>query len=150
MVHDESLAARLRLLLTHRPDVLEKKMFGGVAFMLDGKMFIGIVKDELMVRVGPIAHDESVAQPHARIMDFTGRPMVGYVFVAPKGFASEGVLQAWIDRGLRYVATIDRAEKKPRRPADAKTVRSSKKPARTKPTVKKATVKKTVPTRKKK
>lgn len=80
--------------------------FGGVAFLLDGKMFVGIVKDELMVRVGPDAHEAALGEPHARTMDFTGRPMRGYVFVAPAGYAEDPVLRQWVDRGLAHVETL--------------------------------------------
>ncbi|MBI5537039.1 MAG: TfoX/Sxy family protein [Deltaproteobacteria bacterium] len=106
MAFDEGLAQRLREALEDHPGVIEKKMFGGVAFMLDGKMFVGVVKEDLMVRVGPDQHDDAVARPHARTMDFTGRPMRGYVFVAPEGYRSDAVLRAWVKRGLSFVATL--------------------------------------------
>ncbi len=71
-------------------------------------MFVGIVKDELMVRVGPDAHEAALGEPHARTMDFTGRPMRGYVFVAPAGYAEDPVLRRWVDRGLAHVETLSR------------------------------------------
>lgn len=106
MAYDEGLAERLRALLDERPGVTEKAMFGGVAFLLDGKMFVGIVKDELMARVGPDAHEAALRQPHARTMDFTGRPMRGYVFVAPEGFAEDAALQRWVERAIEHVRTL--------------------------------------------
>jgi len=81
MAYDTGLAERIRDLVAGRQGVTEKAMFGGLAWMLNGKRFVGIVGDELMARVGPKAHDAAVARPHARVMDFTGRPMRGYVFV---------------------------------------------------------------------
>ena len=77
MAYDEGLAQRIRELLEDTPNLSEKKMFGGVAFLVNGSMAVGIIKDELMVRVGPEAHDHAIAEPHARPMDFTGRPLRG-------------------------------------------------------------------------
>ncbi len=105
MAYDEGLAQRLRELLVDRDDVDEKKMFGGVAFMVRGNMCIGVNKDRLMVRVGKEHHNEAVSQPHARPMDFTGRPMEGFIFVDPPGYESDEDLEAWLQRGLRYMLT---------------------------------------------
>ena len=88
MSYDETLAERIRKALEHRRDVTEKKMFGGLAFLLEGSMFCGIVKDELMVRVGTARYEEALTEPHVRPMDFTGRPARGYVFVAPPGLGA--------------------------------------------------------------
>jgi TfoX/Sxy family transcriptional regulator of competence genes len=104
MAYDTKLAGRIRNALARRKGVTEKAMFGGLAFLLDGKMFVGIAKDELMVRVGPEHHEDAIAQPHARTMDFTGRPMKGYVFVAPAGLRTDEALAAWIERGRAFVA----------------------------------------------
>ena len=87
MAYDQKLADRIRALVAGRPGVSEKAMFGGLAFLLDGRMFCGVNKDDLMVRAGPARHDEALAKPHARSMDFTGRPMKGYVFVGAEGAA---------------------------------------------------------------
>lgn len=106
MAYDERLAERIRKALPDRPRITEKKMFGGIAFLLDGKMFCGIVKDDLMVRVGPEAHEAMLREPHARPMDFTGRPMTGYVYVAPAGFASDVALARWVARGAKFAATL--------------------------------------------
>src|SRR5215468_1498140 len=99
MAYDEKLADRIRQAVGPRPDVTEKKMFGGVAFLLDGKMFVGIVKDDLMVRVGPERYEAALAEANVRPMDFTGRPMNGYVFVAPGGSRTEKAVKKWTDRG---------------------------------------------------
>ena len=85
MAYDEELQLRIQRAVTGRAGVTEKKMFGGVCFLLDGKMFCGIVKDEMMVRVGPAAHEAALAEPHVRPMDFTGRLVKGMVFVEPGG-----------------------------------------------------------------
>ncbi len=107
MGYDEQLAQRVRLAMKIRPDVIEKKMFGGLAFLLQGKMFCGIVKGELMSRVGPERYDESLSEPHVRAMDFTGRPMKGYVFVEAAGCRTDKEVRRWVERGAEFVETLD-------------------------------------------
>jgi TfoX/Sxy family transcriptional regulator of competence genes len=102
MAYDEALATRMRTVLGDRDDVTERKMFGGLAFMVGDRMACGIIRDDLMVAVGPDAHDEAIAEPNARPMDFTGRPMRGMVYVAPDGVVSDAELAKWINRGVRY------------------------------------------------
>jgi hypothetical protein len=106
MAYDETLANRVRTLLTDQPGVTERKMFGGLAFMLQGNMCCGIVHDELMVRVGADQYGAALAQPHAREIDFTGRPMTGMVMVAQPGFESDVDLEAWVQRGVRFTTTL--------------------------------------------
>jgi TfoX/Sxy family transcriptional regulator of competence genes len=113
MAFDEKLADRIRQAVGPRPDVTEKKMFGGLAFLQDGKMFVGIVKDDLMVRVGPERYDAALAEAHVRPMDFTGRPMVGYVFVGPGGSRTEKAVKTWVDQGAAFVATLEGRAKQP-------------------------------------
>jgi TfoX/Sxy family transcriptional regulator of competence genes len=81
-------------------------MFGGVAFLVDEKMACGVVDRDLMVRIGPGAHDVALAQPHVRPMDFPGRPMLGYVYVAPEGLTTEPALREWVERGLAFAASL--------------------------------------------
>lgn len=81
-------------------------MFGGIAFMLNGNMCCGVVKDELMVRVGAEQHAAALALPGARPMDFTGRPMNGMVFVRPAGYRDGRALAAWVKRGADYAASL--------------------------------------------
>ena len=81
MAYDEGVAERLRELFVDRPGITEKKMFGGLAFMYRGHMLVGILADSLMARVGPVAYAASLKQAHVREMDFTGKPMKGYVYV---------------------------------------------------------------------
>jgi len=81
-------------------------MFGGLAFLLGGNMSIGVMKGELMVRVGPEAHEAALGQPHARKMDFTGRAMKGFVYVGLAGFESDDDLRAWIERGVAFAGSL--------------------------------------------
>lgn len=106
MAYDERVARRVRGALAKRPDVVEKKMFGGLAFLLHGHMCCGVVGDELMVRVGPTAYDAALSRPHAREMDFTGKPLRGFVYVAPAGFASTGALRAWVARAVDFASSL--------------------------------------------
>lgn len=116
MAYDEKLADRIRQAVGPRADVTEKKMFGGLAFLLDGRMFCGIVKDDLMVRVGPERYEDALAETHVRPMDFTGRPMNGYVYVGNGGTRTEKAIKKWVDRGAAFVATLDaRGTKKPKK-----------------------------------
>jgi TfoX/Sxy family transcriptional regulator of competence genes len=107
MAYDEHIADRIRKAMQGNPDVQVKTMFGGIVFMVRGHMAIGVNKSDLMVRVGKPFHDEAIGQPHARTMDFTNKPMKGYVFVNPDGYQSDADLQAWIDRALRFNATLE-------------------------------------------
>jgi TfoX/Sxy family transcriptional regulator of competence genes len=104
MSYDEKLAARIRRALSGRDDVVEKKMFGGLCFMVAGSMCCGLTKTDFMVRVGPARYEEALARPHARPMDFTGRPLKGMVYVAPAGLRTEAALMRWIRLGLAFVS----------------------------------------------
>jgi len=106
MAYDEVLAERIRTALRGRDDVVEKRMFGGITFMVAGRMACGVVHDDLMVRVGPEGHDEAIAQPHARPMDFTGKPMQGMVYVAPAGVATDDALRSWVDRAVSVATAV--------------------------------------------
>jgi TfoX/Sxy family transcriptional regulator of competence genes len=106
MAFDEAVAERVRKALAGSPDVVGKKMFGGIAFMVRGNMCCGVIGDRLMVRVGPEGYEAALSRPHARPMDFTGRPMKGLVFVAPAGFASAGELKGWIARAMEFALSF--------------------------------------------
>lgn len=106
MAYDEALADDIRARIGGRPDLVEKKMFGGIAFMVSGNMAVGVSGDELMVRVGKDDHDEATALPGARTFDKSARPMKGWVVVAPEGIATEESLDAWIDRGVAHAETL--------------------------------------------
>jgi TfoX/Sxy family transcriptional regulator of competence genes len=103
VAYNEALAERVRSVMLGVPNVDEKKMFGGVTFMVDGQMCCGVLKDELVVKTGPEGFKELVAQPYVRPFDFSGRPMVGMVYVASPGVSTDEQLREWIQRGLRFV-----------------------------------------------
>jgi hypothetical protein len=105
---DEELARRVRLALSGQDGIVEKKMFGGLAFMLHGNMSVGVDKDRLMVRVGPDRYEEALTRPHARPMDFTGRPMKGFVYVPPEGLQTDTALQEWVQMGVDFALTLPR------------------------------------------
>lgn len=106
MGYDVKLAERVRALVDDRDDVNEKPMFGGLCLLAHGNMFAGIQGEILMARVGAERHDEALAKPHARIMDFSGRPMRGYVYVDPPGIANEAQLREWVELSLAFVDTL--------------------------------------------
>lgn len=106
MAYDERLAERVREAIAERDGVREKKMFGGLAFLLHGNMCCGIVGQDLMVRVGPDAYDEALAHPRARPMDFTGRSMKGMIYVEPDGLTAPDELAAWVWRGIHYAESL--------------------------------------------
>jgi TfoX/Sxy family transcriptional regulator of competence genes len=106
MAYDENLAQRMRVYLADQEDLQERKMFGGLAFMVRGHMCCGVVGNELMVRVGSEQYTAALAQPHAREMDFTGRPMKGMVMVATDGVVSNEALGQWIQRGITFVSSL--------------------------------------------
>jgi len=86
--------------------LVEKKMFGGICFMLGGNMCCGVANDDLMARVGPDGQGEALAQPGARAMDLTGRPMKGFVFVGPQGTQDGPALKRWVERGVTFARTL--------------------------------------------
>ncbi len=106
MAYDEALADRIRHVFAGEPNVTERKMFGGIAFMVAGNMACGVIKDDLMVRVGPDAHESAVVQPHVRPMDFANRPMQGYVYVDPDGVRSAEDLARWVHAGIVMAASL--------------------------------------------
>ena len=115
VVYDEELAERVRGALGDRIDVEEKKMFGGVSFMVAGQMCCGVLKDELIVRIEPTDFPALVGQPHVRPFDFTGRPMEGMVYVEKVALADPEVLRTWVERGTQYVAAHPAATRRRKR-----------------------------------
>ena len=91
-------------------------MFGGLAYLSKGKMFAGILKDELVVRVGPEGNARALKEPHTRPMDFTGKPMKGYIYVSPAGTKTASQLRKWLRKGLVFVASLPSAKRKSARP----------------------------------
>ena len=106
MAYDEGVAQRLRDVFAGRTDVTEKRMFGGIAFMHNGNMCVGVSDDVLMARVGPDGYEDALARPHAREMDFTGKPLRGFVFVDPEGFAEDEDLLAWVRRCETFTSSL--------------------------------------------
>jgi len=104
--YDEGLAERIREMLADVPDMTEKKMFGGMCVLVSGNMCCGIVDDSLMVRVGPDQYEACLKLPHAREMDFTGKPLKGMLYVDPEGVAEDEDLEAWIDRCMSFMQTL--------------------------------------------
>ncbi len=106
MAYSERLADRVRAAFAAQSGVSEKKMFGGLAFLLNGNMCCGIVGDELMVRVGPAAYKQALAEPHVREMDFTGRAMKGMIYVAVDGLLSDQQIAAWVEKGRKFAKML--------------------------------------------
>jgi TfoX/Sxy family transcriptional regulator of competence genes len=106
MAYDEILAGRIRAILTNQPDMVEKKMFGGVGFLLKGNMATGVHKDMLVVRVGPDDYEQMMTLPHTRPFDMTGREMKGWLLVEPDGFESQADLERWVQSGLQFALTL--------------------------------------------
>jgi TfoX/Sxy family transcriptional regulator of competence genes len=102
MAYDEHLANRTRELLSNKRNVKEKKMMGGLTFMVNDKMCVGVLNDDLMVRIDPAVYEEVLERRECREMDFTGRPMKGFVFVDPDGIKSKKALEYWIALALDY------------------------------------------------
>jgi TfoX/Sxy family transcriptional regulator of competence genes len=117
MAYEEDLASRVRVALAQLHQVEEKRMFGGLTFMVGGHMCCGVLGAELMVRVGADAYAEAVDRPHARPMDFTGKPLRGMVFVDAKGTKAEADLEAWVDRGAAFVSSLPPKKKRTRKPS---------------------------------
>ncbi|MCH8815272.1 MAG: TfoX/Sxy family protein [Chloroflexi bacterium] len=106
MAYNEKLAARIAAILASHDGLTERKMFGGLTFMLNGHMCCGVTTSDLMIRVGPDAYEDSLAQPHARPMDFTGRPMKGMVYVGAAGYEDDDSLRAWVGRGVAFATSL--------------------------------------------
>jgi TfoX N-terminal domain len=106
MAFDEALAERIRHRLGRRKGIEEKKMFGGIGFLLNGNMLVGVWKELLIVRLGAEDGDAALKEPHVRVFDITGRPMSGWVLVEPAAIADDVTLGAWIERATKFVRTL--------------------------------------------
>ncbi len=106
MAYDEALASRVRETLGENPEINERKMFGGIAFMLSGNMAVGVSKDDLMVRIDPDDQDEALAQSGVRVFDMTGRPMKGWILVAPEATEDDDALLRWVEAGLDFAGSL--------------------------------------------
>jgi TfoX/Sxy family transcriptional regulator of competence genes len=106
MPYSKALAARIRQALVGRPRIVEKKMFGGVGFLVDGNLLVGIWHDSLIARLGAEQAALALNEPHVREFDITGRAMKGWVMIEPDGVESDGQLQDWIERSLDFVKSL--------------------------------------------
>ena len=107
MAYDEELANRLRELLADEGAIIEKKMFGGLAFLLHGNMSVSASRNGgLLVRVDPAETDAALARPHVALMTMGGRTMEGWITVAPEGLKTKRELAAWVGRSVRFVKTL--------------------------------------------
>jgi hypothetical protein len=104
--YDQELAARIRRTLRRRTDITERRMFGGLAFLRDGRMCCGVLGRDLVVRVVEQDMPSALRRAHVRPMDFTGRPLRGFLYVAPPGVSSDRSLRAWIAKGLAFTASV--------------------------------------------
>jgi TfoX/Sxy family transcriptional regulator of competence genes len=110
MVFSEELAERIRHLLARRRHVEEKRMFGGIGFLLNGNLLVGVRQDSLLVRLGPEQGDEALLEPHVKEFDITGRPMKGWVLVEPEGVEADDQLGGWVRRAVKFVGTLPAKE----------------------------------------
>ena len=124
MAYDNYLADLVRELLKGQRALVEKKMFGGLAYLSQGKMFAGILNSDLVVRVGLHANDKALREPHTRPMDFTGRPMKGYIYVSPEGTKTAAQLRKWLTGRQIFVASLAPAKRKVVRPVVRTTTHS--------------------------
>lgn len=120
MAYDETIAQSIRTAVKDRPDVIEKKMFGGLAFLLDGKMFCGALGSEVVVRLPMDHYEQALRTPGLRPMDFTGRPMRGFVFVGAECSRHPAIVTEWVRLALEFVSSL------PIRAKKAKPVRSGR------------------------
>jgi hypothetical protein len=106
MAFDENLAARIRDALGTRAGLTEKRMFGGLAFLLRGNMCVGVHGSEMIVRLAPDETDAALAERHTRVFDLTGRPMKGWILVEPKGLTTEPALEKWLERAVKFAESL--------------------------------------------
>lgn len=106
MAFDEALAGRVRNALATRKGIVEKKMFGGLAFLVRGNMCVGVHGDELIVRLQPEAAERALSEPNVRRFDLTGRPMKGWLLVTSDGLATQTALRRWVDAALAFASSL--------------------------------------------
>ena len=106
MVYNEKLANRIRKMLATQKGLTEKKMFGGISFMVNGNMCCGILKNSLVVRIGPKKYEKALTEPNVRPMDLTGRPLKGIIYVDPDGYRKEEDLAKWVKQGIDFALSL--------------------------------------------
>ena len=107
MTYSEAQAARVRKTLARHKDITEKRLFGGIAFLLGGNMCVGIHGDDLIVRIEPATTDAMLKEPGAKPFDLSGpRAMAGWLLVAPAGYGTDAALQTWVARGVGFASSL--------------------------------------------
>lgn len=106
MAYDKQLAKRVRTALSGLEKLSEREMFGGIGFMIAGSMTCGVIDDSLIIRVGPDGYEQALGQEGVKEFDMTGRPMRGWVLVAPTALKSKHALREWVQRGLEFARTL--------------------------------------------
>jgi TfoX/Sxy family transcriptional regulator of competence genes len=108
MAFDETLAQRIRDTLARKKNIEEKKMFGGVGFLLNGNLLVGVWKDSLIVRLGPDEDEEVLLEPYVKAFDITGKPMKGWVMIESEGVEDDNQLADWIERATKFVEKLEK------------------------------------------
>jgi TfoX/Sxy family transcriptional regulator of competence genes len=106
MAYNEKLAQQVKAEIGKLPGFTEKKMFGGIAYLVNGNMACGVNGENLIVRVGPEKHAEAEKRPHTKSYDMTGRPMKGWIAVDAKGREKDQELKSWIDMGIKFAQSL--------------------------------------------
>ena len=106
MPENKVLVERIRSVLANQKGIVEKKMFGGISFMLNGNLACGVLGDEMIVRVGPDGYEDAMLQPNTRTFDFSGKAMKGWITVKAEGCTKDSDIRAWVRRGTEYAATL--------------------------------------------
>jgi TfoX/Sxy family transcriptional regulator of competence genes len=106
MAYNEELAKRIRVMLKTESDVMEKKLFGGIGFLVNGNMACGVNKQDLILRLSESDFESAMRQPHIRIFDMTGRPMKGWVMISAEGCKSDKALRSWIEKGIEFAKSL--------------------------------------------
>jgi hypothetical protein len=106
MAYDEMLAERIRSKLKRKRGLTEAKIFGGVGFLINGNMACGVIKLDMIVRLDPADFEASLKQRHVRVFDMSGRPMKGWIYVAPEGLKKDDALQGWIDQAVKFARSL--------------------------------------------
>lgn len=107
MPYSQELAARIRTAIGRKKGIEEKKMFGGVGFLLNGNMLIGVWKDSMIVRLGAEEGDDALRERHVRFFDITGKPMKGWIMVAAEGVESDDEVKGWVQRAVKFVGKLE-------------------------------------------
>lgn len=108
MAFSESLAQRIRAALSRKKGIVEKKMFGGIGFLLNGNLVVGVWKDSLIARLGSVEGEKALTEEHAKPFDITGKAMKGWVLVEPEGIEADEQLAAWTERAIEFVKELPR------------------------------------------